>query len=104
MIHLFFLNSFSLFLFVCLSSQIQSKPPKTQTTTTPPLLLYLKLNHQTTIGKIQETDTQYQSPRRNPHPNPPPPNPRNPYPKSITPKVKIHHAHGDGERENRKEK
>ena len=83
-------------------------------TTTPPLLLYLKLNHHTTtIDKIQETHTQNQSPRQkprpNPHPNPLPPNPRNPYPKSIITTVKIHQAHGDriekiGKRSERKKK
>ena len=84
-------------------------PPPHQPDLPPPLLLYLKLNHHTTtIDKIQETHTQNQSPRQkprpNPHPNPPSPNPRNPYPKSIITTVKIHQAHGDGERENRKEK
>ena len=84
-------------------------PPPHQPDLPPPLLLYLKLNHHTTtINKIQETHTQNQSPRQNPrpnpHPNPPSPNPRNPYPKSIITTVKIHQAHGDGERENRKEK
>ena len=81
-------------------------PPPHQPDLPPPLLLYLKLNHHTTtIDKIQETHTQNQSPRQkprpNPHPNPPSPNPRNPYPKSIITTVKIHQAHGDGERENR---
>ena len=84
-------------------------PPPHQPDLPPPLLLYLKLNHHTTtIDKIQETHTQNQSPRQkprpNPHPNPPSPNPTNPYPKSIITTVKIHQAHGDGERENRKEK
>ena len=84
-----------------------NQPPKTQTITTP-LLLYLKLNHHTTtIAKIQETHTQnhhHQTPGQT-HTQTHHHQIRETHtPKSITTTAKIHQAHGDGERDYRKEK